>query len=66
MKMLEKKRDIIKKFIFASTCSVYGVSKHNKVTETHPLKPITEYNKYKVKAVKKFNHFKKNFSWYYY
>lgn len=54
MKMLEKKRDIIKKFIFASTCSVYGVSKHSKVTETHPLKPITEYNKYKASCEKKF------------
>ena len=44
----------IKKFIFASTCSVYGVSTKRKVTETHPLKPITQYNKYKMKSEKVF------------
>ena len=42
------------RIIFMSTCSVYGVSKHSKVTETHPLKPITEYNKYKASCEKKF------------
>ena len=42
----------IEKFIFASTCSVYGVSKKKHVTENHPLKPITLYNKYKAECEK--------------
>ena len=37
----------VKRFIYVSTCSVYGVSDAEKVTEDHPLVPITEYNKYK-------------------
>jgi len=37
----------LKRFIYASTCSVYGVSDAEKVTEDHPLVPITDYNKYK-------------------
>ncbi len=37
----------IKKFIYASTCSVYGISEAEQVTEDHPLLPITDYNKYK-------------------
>ena len=35
------------KFLFVSTCSVYGVSKKKNITEKHPLKAITQYNKYK-------------------
>ena len=37
----------VKRFIYASTCSVYGVSDEPEVTEEHPLVPITDYNKYK-------------------
>ncbi|HEY9680520.1 MAG TPA: NAD-dependent epimerase/dehydratase family protein [Oculatellaceae cyanobacterium] len=37
----------IKRFIYASTSSVYGVSDSPRVDETHPLLPITDYNKYK-------------------
>lgn len=37
----------VKRFIYASTCSVYGVSGAENVTEEHPLLPITDYNKYK-------------------
>ena len=37
----------VKKFIYASTCSVYGISDAAEVTEDHPLVPITDYNKYK-------------------
>ena len=37
----------VKRFIYASTCSVYGVSEAEQVTEDHPLLPITDYNKYK-------------------
>jgi len=36
-----------KRFIYASTCSVYGLSDAPEVTEDHPLTPITDYNKYK-------------------
>tara|TARA_A100001011_G_scaffold400428_1_gene514899 strand:+ start:1291 stop:2304 length:1014 start_codon:yes stop_codon:yes gene_type:complete len=38
----------VKKFIYASTCSVYGISDSPNVTETNELKPITDYNKYKA------------------
>ena len=37
----------IKRFIYASTSSVYGVSKEKDVKEDHPLVPLTLYNKYK-------------------
>jgi len=37
----------IKRFIYASTSSVYGVSEADNVTEDHPLVPLTDYNKYK-------------------
>jgi nucleoside-diphosphate-sugar epimerase len=36
------------KFIYASTCSVYGITDHPNVTESHPLLPMTDYNKYKA------------------
>ncbi len=38
----------VKKFIYASTCSVYGVSDQPEVKEDHPLLPITDYNKFKA------------------
>jgi nucleoside-diphosphate-sugar epimerase len=37
----------IKRFVFASSSSVYGVSDSPDVTEDHPLVPLTLYNKYK-------------------
>ncbi len=37
----------IKRFIYASSSSVYGVSDKPDVTEDHPLVPLTLYNKYK-------------------
>ena len=42
------KENNVKKFIYASTCSVYGISDDPNVTEDHPLLPITDYNKYKA------------------
>ena len=42
------KKNGVKKFIYASTCSVYGISDSPNVTETNELKPITDYNKYKA------------------
>jgi nucleoside-diphosphate-sugar epimerase len=37
----------VRRFIYASTSSVYGVSDQPDVTEEHPLVPLTDYNKYK-------------------
>jgi len=37
----------IRRFIYASSSSVYGVSDKPNVTEDHPLVPLTLYNKYK-------------------
>jgi nucleoside-diphosphate-sugar epimerase len=37
----------VRRFIFASSSSVYGVSDEPDVTEDHPLVPLTLYNKYK-------------------
>ena len=37
----------IKRFIYASSSSVYGISEEKNVTEDHPLVPLTLYNKYK-------------------
>jgi len=37
----------VKRFVYASSSSVYGVSDEPDVTEDHPLVPLTLYNKYK-------------------
>lgn len=37
----------VKRFVYASSSSVYGVSESPNVTEDHPLVPLTLYNKYK-------------------
>lgn len=37
----------VKRFVYCSTSSVYGISDAPDVTEDHPLVPITLYNKYK-------------------
>ena len=42
------KKNSVKKFIYASTCSVYGITDNPNVTEDHPLLPMTDYNKYKA------------------
>lgn len=41
------KQSGVRRFIYASTSSVYGVSQAEDVTEDHPLVPLTDYNKYK-------------------
>lgn len=38
----------VKRFIFASTSSVYGIKKEKNVTENLALEPITDYSKYKA------------------
>lgn len=45
--VLAAKKSGIKRFIYASSSSVYGVSKKKNVTEEHELVPLTLYNKYK-------------------
>ncbi|MEN6496068.1 MAG: NAD(P)-dependent oxidoreductase [Thermoguttaceae bacterium] len=42
------KREGVRRFVFASSGSVYGVSDSPDVTEEHPLVPISLYNKYKA------------------
>jgi nucleoside-diphosphate-sugar epimerase len=45
--VLAAKKAGVKRFVFASSSSVYGVSNSPNVTEDHPLVPLTLYNKYK-------------------
>ncbi len=45
--VLAAKNAGVKRFVYASSSSVYGVSEHPDVTEDHPLVPLTLYNKYK-------------------
>lgn len=42
------KENAVKRFIFASSGSVYGISDSPDVTEDHPLVPVSLYNKYKA------------------
>ena len=45
--VIAAKKAGVKRFIFASSSSVYGVSEEPDVKEDHPLVPLTLYNKYK-------------------
>ena len=45
--VIAAKENGIKRFVYASSSSVYGVSDKPNVTEDHPLVPLTLYNKYK-------------------
>ena len=38
----------VKRFIYASSSSVYGIKEEQNVTETLPLQPLTDYSKYKA------------------
>ena len=38
----------VRRFIYASSSSVYGVKKEENVTENMPLEPLTNYSKYKA------------------
>lgn len=42
------KQNGVKRFIYASSSSVYGVSDEPDVTEDHPLRPMTDYSKFKA------------------
>jgi len=48
--VLAAKKAGVKRFIYASSSSVYGVSEAPDVTEEHPLVPLTLYNEYKGKC----------------
>jgi nucleoside-diphosphate-sugar epimerase len=41
------KQASVKRFVYCSSSSVYGVSDSPDVTEDHPLVPLTLYNKFK-------------------
>ena len=41
------KKSGVKRFVYCSSSSVYGVSDNPNVTEEHPLLPLTLYNKFK-------------------
>lgn len=45
--VLAAKEAGVRRFIYASSSSVYGVSDQKDVKEDHPLLPLTLYNKYK-------------------
>ena len=45
--VISAKKAGVKRFIYASSSSVYGISEETDVTENHPLVPLTLYNKYK-------------------
>ena len=45
--VIAAKRTGVKRFIYCSTCSVYGISDAPEVKEDHPKVPITLYNKFK-------------------
>jgi nucleoside-diphosphate-sugar epimerase len=46
--VLVAKQSGVKRFIFASSSSVYGVKEEEKVTELLSLEPLTDYSKFKV------------------
>lgn len=47
--MVQAARDAgVRRFIYASSSSVYGISEAADVTEEHPLLPLTLYSKYKA------------------
>ncbi len=47
--MVKASRDAgVKRFIYVSSSSVYGVSDSPEVTEEHALKPLTDYSKFKA------------------
>jgi nucleoside-diphosphate-sugar epimerase len=48
MMLAEAKKAGVKRFIFASSSSVYGVSEVPDVREDHPLLALTDYSKYKA------------------
>jgi nucleoside-diphosphate-sugar epimerase len=52
------KKNRIKKFIYASSSSVYGIKNEKDVNEEMPLEPITDYSKFKAECEKILNEYK--------
>ena len=51
--LVKLSRDLkIKRFIYASSSSVYGIKKEKNVIETLALEPLTDYSKFKVECEK--------------
>ena len=48
----ESKKIGVKKFIFASSCSIYGAAGNTKKKESHTIQPLTDYAKSKVVSEK--------------
>ncbi|MDI6735212.1 MAG: NAD-dependent epimerase/dehydratase family protein [bacterium] len=44
------KKNGVKRFIYASSSSVYGIKEEEEVTENLPLEPLTDYSIYKAKC----------------
>jgi nucleoside-diphosphate-sugar epimerase len=42
------KKNLIERFIYASSSSVYGIKKEKDVSETMSLEPLTDYSRYKA------------------
>lgn len=40
----------VKRFLFSSSCSIYGIGKEDTVTENSKVNPLTEYAKSKIKT----------------
>lgn len=49
------KQSGVKRFIYASSSSVYGIKDEAEVTESLPLEPLTDYSKYKAECEKTLN-----------
>jgi nucleoside-diphosphate-sugar epimerase len=45
--VMESKQAGVRRFVYVSSSSVYGVSDAPEVTEEHPLAPLTDYSKFK-------------------
>jgi nucleoside-diphosphate-sugar epimerase len=58
------KKNKIKNFIYASSGSVYGIKKENKVNEDLDLLPISDYNKTKMIAERVLLSYKKYFKYF--
>ncbi len=56
-------RGKIKRFINASTSSVYGVSEAPEVFEDHPKTPLTFYNQYKWECEQILNRYNPDYAW---
>jgi len=53
----------VKRLIYASSSSVYGIKEKDRVVEEDKLEPITDYSKYKVECEKLLQNSKDDFEW---